>query len=78
MTTIEKQELEVKIVQLEAQNKVMRVLSSSKGFYGCYFQALKHSQTKKEAFRKVNKLYIELFGCKRYSSFSVFSKTVKL
>jgi hypothetical protein len=77
MTTIEKQKLKDQVQYLEAQNKVMRVLSSSKGFYECYFQMLKYSKTKKKAFTRVNKLYFQLFGSKRYSSFSVFSEMVK-
>lgn len=78
MNLIEQQELQKKIMQLESQNELMKKLSTSKGFYEYYFELLKASKTKVQAFNKVNKLYSELFGLKRHSNFSVFSKMVKL
>lgn len=78
MTTIEKKELEKKIMQLEKENALMQKIVTRKGFYEYYFDLLKCSKTKSQAFNKVNKLYFQLFGQKRYDNFSVFSKMVKL
>lgn len=78
MTTIEKKELENYINQLERENEIMKKLSTRKGFYKYYFDLLNCSKTKAQAFNKVNKLYFQLFGKKRYDNFSVFSEMVKL
>lgn len=78
MTTTEKKELEQKIMQLESENEIMKKLSTRKGFYKYYFDLLKYSKTTSQAFNKVNKLYFQLFGKKRYDNFSVFSEMVKL
>lgn len=77
MTATEKNELEKKIMQLENENEIMKILSTRKGFYEYYFDLLNCSKTKAQAFNKVNKLYFQLFGKKRYDNFLVFSKMVK-
>lgn len=66
------------IKQLLKQNAIMQKICTRKGFYKFYFELLKCSKTKAQAFNKVNKLYLQLFGEKRYSNFSVFSEMVKL
>lgn len=66
------------IAILEVETVLMRKLSTRKGFYEYYFDLLKCSKTKYQAFYKVNRLYYKLFGKKRYDNFSIFSKMVKL
>lgn len=78
MTAIEKKKLVQKITNLESENEMMKKLLTRKGFYECYFELLKCSKTRTQAFNKVNKLYFQLFGEKRFSNFSNYSKMVKI
>lgn len=66
------------IKQLKKENAIMQKLCTRKGFFNAYFELLKCSKTKAQAFNKVNNLYFQLFGEKRYSNFSVYSKMVKV
>ena len=78
MTKIKEKELVILIAKLEKENEIMKKLSTRKGFYEYYFDLLKTSKTKIEAFNKVNKLYLTLFGQKRYSDFSTFQKLIAI
>lgn len=78
MKVAEKKAIAKEVEKLEKQNESMRSLATRKGFYECYFELLKTSKTKVQAFNKVNKLYFQLFGQKRYGSFLVFSERVKI
>lgn len=78
MTKPEEKKLRIWITKLEKQVAEMTKLSTRKGFYEYYFDLLKTSKTKIEAFNKVNKLYLTLFGQKRYSDFSTFQKLIAI
>jgi len=72
---IKKQDAQIK--KQDAQIKLMRKLSTCSGFYKHYFELLKSSQTKEQAFDKVNSLFFQLFNINRYSDYSEFSKNLK-
>jgi hypothetical protein len=74
MTKIEEKNLRIKIEKLEKENAIMQRLSTRKGFFEFYFEKLKTSKTQLQAFNKVNKLYLSLFGQHRYSDFLQFQK----
>lgn len=78
MTATEEKKLVNYINRLKRENEIMEKLSTRKGFYEYYFDLLKCSKTKYQAFNKVNKLFYKLFGKKRYDNFLVFSEMVKL
>lgn len=69
---------QAEIKQLLKENAVMQKICTRKGFFKFYFELLKCSKTKAQAFNKVNNLYFKLFGEKRYSNFSVFSEMVTI
>ena len=69
--TIEQQ---IEIKNLIQQNKLMKQLATRRGFFEQFFQALKQSETKDQAFRKVNDLYFKLFGKYRYNNFEQFAQ----
>jgi hypothetical protein len=78
MTTIEEKTVKIYIAKLEKENELMKKLSTSKGFYEYYFEFLKVSKTKVQAFNNVNKLYLNFFGRKRYDDFSTFKQLQSL
>lgn len=78
MTATEEKKLVNYIKRVEQETEMMKKLLTRKGFYEYYFELLKCSKTKYRAFSKANRLYYKLFGQKRYTNFSVFSKMVKL
>ena len=66
---------EQEIEKLQAQNKLMRQLATSTGFYEYYFKQLKYHRTNIECFNKVNEAYFEIFGEYRYSDYRSFMTT---
>jgi hypothetical protein len=66
------------IEHLEAENAIMRKLSTRKGFYSRYFSNLKISETAIEAFNLVNKEYHSLFGNHRFTDYESFKRIVAL
>lgn len=74
MTQIEEKKLKIWIAKLEKENKIMRKISTRLGFYKYYFELLKTSKTKIEAFNKTNDLFFSLFGKYRYCNFLEFQK----
>lgn len=60
------------IEELQAQNKIMRQLATTTGFYEYYFKQLKHHRTNFDCFNYVNDLYFNIFGEYRYSSYNSF------
>lgn len=66
---------QLKIEELQKENKLMRQLATPTGFYEYYFKQLKHHQTNMECFNHVNDLYFEIFGEYRYSSYYSFART---
>ena len=72
MTRIEENDLKILIAKIENENLMMRKLSTRKGFYASYFENLKNSKTKIEAFNKVNDSYYSLFGTYKFNSFLDF------
>lgn len=73
----EKQKQKKEIEKLTAKIKLMKRLTTKEGFFRYYFELLKNSKTKEQAFNKVNDLYCKLFGVNRFNSFLEFSKMVK-
>lgn len=73
----EENALRAQCQKLEAQNELMRKLSTRDGFYSQYFEEIPRSRTNEEAFNKVNDLYRELFGEDRYSDFDSFKKVTR-
>ena len=73
MTKIEEKKLENYIQKLEAENKIMRKLSTVSGFYNMYFEKLKNTDNL-TAFNEVNEIYYSLFNRKRFSDFLSFKK----
>lgn len=76
MTKKENKDLKIWIAKLEKENEIMKKLSTRKGFYDFYFEKLKTSKTKIQAFNKVNNLYLSLFGEKRYGDFATFKSLI--
>lgn len=74
MKTEQQLENQKMIEKLKIENALMKRLSTGVGFFKSYFEFLKDSQTKEQAFNRVNDLYCELFGQKRYINFVSFSK----
>lgn len=64
------------IEELQAQNKLMRQLATTTGFYEYYFKQLSHHRTNFECFNHVNDLYFDIFGEYRYSSFKSFHNSI--
>lgn len=71
------QKLANEIIKQDVKIKLMRKLSACSGFYDHYFELLKSSQTKEQAFDKVNSLFFQLFNTNRYSDYLEFSKNLK-
>lgn len=69
------QNLTKQIEELQAENKLMRQLATSTGFYEYYFSQLKHHRTNIECFNHVNDLYFDIFGEYRYASYYSFART---
>ena len=67
-------EMLIELEVLKQKTVLMQNLSSVEKFYKYYFSLLPTSKTKKEAFKKVNQLYFELFGIYRYCTFENFKK----
>lgn len=74
MTITEEKEARIYIAKLEKENEIMKKLSTRLGFYTLYFDSLKCCSTKELAFEKVNNLYTEMFGFKRYESYLHFQE----
>lgn len=74
MTISEEKDLKIYIEKLKKETEIMRKLSTVKGFHEYYFETLKKYKTNYHAFNKVNKLYLNLFGEKRYDNFLAFKK----
>ncbi len=74
MKVAEKKAIAKEVERLENENKFIRSLATPIGFYSHYFELLKSSKTKLQAFKKVNKLYFELFGMYRQNNFIDFNK----
>lgn len=68
---------QIEIEKLKLQNEKMKKLSTREGFFKSYFESLKDFKTKELAFEKVNSLYYELFGIKRYDNFLDFVRITK-
>ena len=68
--------LQAQIEKLQAQNELMRKLSTKKGFCQYYFDVLPDFKFCNEAFDHVNSLYLELFGENRYSDFVSFRQAI--
>ena len=75
--TAQEQKLVNEIKTQETKIKLMRKLATNTGFYSHYFELLKSSQTKEQAFNKVNSLFFQLFDINRYSDYLEFSKNLK-
>jgi hypothetical protein len=60
------------IEELQLQNKLMRQLATTNGFFQYYFSQLKYHRTNIECFNAVNDLYLDFFGEERYSSYKSF------
>ena len=54
----------------------MKKLSTREGFFKSFFDSLKSFKTEELAFENVNNSYLELFGQKRYNSYSDYKKAV--
>jgi len=58
----------VDVEALEAENKLMRKIGNSNGFFEHYFNVmLKECDTQKEAFDTLNEKYEDFFGEPRFS-----------
>jgi hypothetical protein len=66
----------LEIKNLLQENEIMKKLSTRKGFFSYYFETLKNCTSNEMAFDKVNELYFNLFGEKRYNSYSDFIGTI--
>ena len=73
----EKLEQKKEIEKLTAKIKLMKQLTTKEGFFNYYFELLKNSKSKEQAFNIVNDLYCKLFGVNRFCSFLEFSKMIK-
>lgn len=70
--TVQQQKLANQIKKQAEKIKLMRKLSTCSGFYDHYFELLKSSETKEQAFNKVNSLFFQLFDINRYSDYAEF------
>lgn len=70
----EENALRIYIAKLEAENAIMRKLSTTEGFYSEFFEKLKTAASNKLAFDEVNEAYYKLFGKYRYSDFNTFKR----
>lgn len=77
MVTTEEEKVQNYIAKLEKENEIMKKLLTSIGFYEFYFEEIKNSASKELAFEKVNNLYLELFGGKRYDTFLQFHELTR-
>ncbi|QKJ62304.1 hypothetical protein [Flavobacterium sp. M31R6] len=77
MVTTGEEKAQNYITKLEKENEIMKKLSTSIGFYESYFEELKNYVSKELAFEKVNNLYLELFGVKRYDNFLQFCGMIR-
>jgi hypothetical protein len=73
MSPIEENALRIYIAKLEAENEIMRQLSTVSGFYQMYFEKLKTTNNL-TAFNEVNEIYYSLFNRYRYSDYNSFKK----
>jgi len=71
-TTAQKKDLD----QLLKENKIMRQLACTKGFFDYYFTECKNHSTNTAAFNDVNDLYFELFGEYRYTDYNTFKNAL--
>lgn len=62
--------------QLLHENKIMRQISCTKGFFNYYFTECKNHTTNHAAFDAVNDLYFELFGETRYRDYNTFKNAL--
>ena len=60
------------IATLKNEVELMKSLTTKNGFLTKYFDELPKSTTHEAAFKKVNEIYRQLFGCDRYCSFEEF------
>jgi hypothetical protein len=60
------------IATLKKEVELMKSLTTTNGFFKKYFDELPRSTTHEAAFKKVNEVYRQLFGCDRFFSFEEF------
>ena len=65
----------LEIKNLLQENEIMKKLSTRKGFFNYYFETSKNCISNEMAFDKVNELYFNLFGEKRYNNYMDFVVT---
>ena len=63
-----------KIQFIEAENAVMRSMSTTKKFFDFYVLKLASFKNEESCFKYCNDFYHSLFGCYRYESFEHFKK----
>lgn len=68
--------LNVLIEQLKNENKIMRKISTSFGFYEFYFENLKNYKTEIECFNEVNNIYFKFFGVFKYQNYQTFKTAI--
>lgn len=69
--------LQAQVEKLQAQNDLMRKLSTKKGFCQYYFEILPNFTTNEEAFNHVNELFFELFKEYRYVDHLSFKQVIR-
>jgi hypothetical protein len=68
--------LEQEIVRLQEENKIMKMICTTKGFFQYYFEMLKNFASVEDCFNYVNSLYEKYFGPKKYNSYNHFKTVV--
>lgn len=60
------------IESLQQENKLMKKIATTQGFYQYFFSQLKNHRTANECFNNVNDIYFDFFGEYKYSSWFSF------
>lgn len=69
-------EIQKEIDQLRLENKIIREIATSSGFFNFYFRQLKEEKfkTNTACFNYVNELYYSFFNEYKYSDYDTFRK----
>lgn len=58
--------------ELQQENKLLKKIATTQGFFQYYFEQLPRHRTMPECFNTVNEKYFELFGEWRFESYHSF------
>ncbi len=70
----QEQILEAQLEKLREENKLIRQIATSSGFYQFYFSKLKDFKTNIACFNHANELYFKYFDEYKYASYESFRK----